>query len=283
MTLALPQDITLPLFAYGSFQPGELCHRRLKPFLALPPTADRVLGTLLVRDGLPLATLESGPYPIEGSVLHFRPDSQRQAYEDIASFEPSELYRWENTITSDRNVKVNILVVRRPSKGHAEQFEGGRWSHRDDPVFREGLRVVAESVREFAQAPFESSPPKTFDWPRFFRLQMAYLLLWAAIERYTAFAFGPALEPMDRVKRLGALEQFQAAVRAHVSRTDVVTDSRNLDSYRLDPQSPAAAALYYYQIRNNLSHRGKGAWNDGELVRKALRELLQIVGSILGV
>ncbi len=88
---------------------------------------------------------------------------------------------------------------------------------------------------------------------------------------------------MDRVKRLGSLDQFQVAVRTRVSRTDVVTDSRNLDQYRLDSQSPVAAAQYYYQIRNNLNHRGKGAWNDGELVRKALRELLQVFRDVLSV
>jgi hypothetical protein len=112
---------------------------------------------------------------------------------------------------------------------------------------------------------------------------MAYLLLWAAIERYTGFAFGPRLEPIARVERLAALASFQAAVRSRVSRRSVVTDSRTLKSYRLDPESPADAALYYYQVHSNLSHRGKGAWNDGGLVRESLRELLDVFKEVLGV
>jgi len=263
--------------------PGEPCHQWIQSSLTSPPTPDCVRGTLFVRDGLPLVVLDPLHDSIEGSVHYFKPESQQQTYEQIATFEPRTLYRWQRTFTSNHGIEVNILVARSLDKGHPEPFEGNRWSHRYDPVFGEGLRVVAENVHEFGRESFQSAPPERFDWPRFFRLQMTYLLLWAAIERYTTLAFGPDLSPMDRVKRLGASELFQTEVRAHVKRTSVVTDSRNLDPYRLDPASPADAALYYYQIRNNLSHRGKGTWNDAELVRKALQELLEIFKGILGV
>ncbi len=283
MSLSSPQNLDLPYFAYGLFQAGELCHPRVEPFLSVAPVSDRIHGSLLVRDGLPLVSLHAGNGHVEGSVLHFRVETRRDAYEEVAAFEPSAHYRWTDTTTIVTGLRVNILVIRSPSKGHPEEFDGNRWSHRDDPVFRDGLRVVSEMAHEFGKLPFRSSPPDAFDWPRFFRLQMAYLLLWAAIERYTVLAFGPRLEPMARVEKLGALERFQAAVRSKVTRQSVVTDSRTLNSYRLDRDAPAEAALYYYQVRSNLSHRGKSAWNDGELVRESLRELLSVFKDILGV
>jgi hypothetical protein len=279
--MALPSNPEIPFFTYGLFQPGEPSHRLLQSLLASPATTDRVSGNLFVRDGLPLAVLEPHQHEIQGSVLYFSPASRLNAYELISNFEPASLYRWETTVTLENQIDVNILVARRPCRGHMEPFEGDRWSYREDPVFRHGLRVVADSLLDFGSEPFKSAPPDFFDWPRFFRLQMAYMLLWAVIERYTAFTFGPDLEPMERVRRLGELEKFQLAVSNRVSRKATVTDSRNLDAYQLDSESPKTAAKYYYQIRNNLSHRGKGAWHDGELVRNALRELLQIFEDVL--
>jgi hypothetical protein len=44
---------------------------------------------------------------------------------------------------------------------------------------------------------------------------------------------------------------------------------------------PEKAKDYYYAIRSNLSHRGKGAWSDAETVRKSLNELLQVITAVL--
>ena len=115
MALPLPQKLDLPLFAYGLFQPGELCHRRVEPLLASPPTCDHVSGILFVRDGLPFVSLAPQHAGIAGSVLHFRPESQRPAYEDIATFEPERLYRWDRIVTLD-HIEVNILVARMPAR-----------------------------------------------------------------------------------------------------------------------------------------------------------------------
>jgi gamma-glutamylcyclotransferase (GGCT)/AIG2-like uncharacterized protein YtfP len=159
MSLSPPPNLDLPYFAYGLFQAGELCHPRIEPFLSVPLTSDRVRGSLLVRDGLPLVSLHNGNDSVEGSVLRFRVERRREAYEEVADFEPSAHYRWGDTITLATGLRVNILVVRSPSKGHPEQFEGSRWSHRDDPVFRDGLRVVSEMAHDLGKEPFPIVAP----------------------------------------------------------------------------------------------------------------------------
>jgi len=53
------------------------------------------------------------------------------------------------------------------------------------------------------------------------------------------------------------------------------------EALRLDPTDPTESIKYYYQVRCNLSHRGKAAYNDGETVRKSLRELQCIFKDIL--
>ena len=80
---------------------------------------------------------------------------------------------------------------------------------------------------------------------------------------------------MERVRQLGADDLFRTCFGAVVTRTHRLFDARDPDSHEnLNPEDAAGSAKYYYQVRNNLSHRGKGAWRDGEIVRRALLELL---------
>jgi hypothetical protein len=143
------------------------------------------------------------------------------------------------------------------------------------------LEVKAVADKEGLKE-FESAPPDSFDWPRLFRLQMAYLLLWSAIERYTALCFGPDLKPLDRVKLLGEQPLFKESLAQVLQREDKVVDSRDSKhSFRLSAANPLSSCKYFYQVRCNLGHRGKGAWSDGEKVRLALNELLRIFELIL--
>ncbi len=153
-----------------------------------------------------------------------------------------------------------------------------------DPVLATGLSVVKEVSDRDAREEFASAPPDKFDWPRLFRLQMAYLFLWTTIERYAALRYGPALEPMQKVNKFGEDATFGRALKRVVTRTGRIYDSRNPKNHAsLDPERPVNSARYYYYVRSNLSHRGKGAWNDGEIVRRSLLELQEIVRHVLEV
>src|SRR5688572_3668998 len=119
-------------------------------------------------------------------------------------------------------------------------------------------------------------------WPKFFRAQMAYLLLWSILERLSALCFGPGLEPMERVHRLHELQGIPEAILDHVKRIDKVSDSRNPDTiYRLDCSNPKKCFDYYYQVRSNLSHRGKGVITEFHKVHESLKELLAITQQYL--
>lgn len=276
-----PMRIDQPYFAYGLFKEGELAFGRLRAFLSEPPRSASVSGRLWLRDGLPLLERGSGTQ-VSGSLLRFDRGRVAEAYATICEVEPRKHYRWEEVELMPSRRPANVLVGRSPRKG-AVDAETGAWSSRDDPVFNWGLETVASYLRSDGDHPFRSAPPDDFDWPRFFRLQAAYLLLWSAVERFSALRFGPSLDPGERVDRLGGDHLFQEAVRRTVDRTARVVDSRDpRRAARLDPQEPGKAIEYYYRVRSNLSHRGKGAWKDGEIVRESLRELLQIFRQVLG-
>lgn len=110
---------------------------------------------------------------------------------------------------------------------------------------------------------------------------MAYLLLWSSIERYCSFVFGPSLDPGEKIKGLDSDQPFCDALKT-VSREDKVYDTRDPKVlYKLNSENPSHSRKYYYQIRNNLSHRGKGAWKDGEKVRLSLIELYKVFLDVL--
>lgn len=280
--LPLPDDLGLPFFTYGAFKPGELAFSQVARFLDRPPELAKALGSLTVRDGLPLLD-DQGDRPIHGFLLFFGPTERAAAYQTICRFEPRAHYRWTAAALASPPVRANLLVGKKLDRGRPQDLEDDTWSFRLDPVFAHGLGLVEATATQYGQAPFESTPPEDFDWERFFRLQMAYLLLWSAIERYAAFAYGPTLEPQEKVNALGTDPRFLAALRRHPpSSPREVADSRDpRERSRFDLSHPEGAAEYFYQVRSNLSHRGKGAWSDGDIVRDSLVTLLAVFKHML--
>ena len=277
----IPEDTTLPFFAYGLFKPGQPLHRHLEPFLEGLPVPGKVRGSLLVRDGLPLLKDDSTG-AVDGYVIRFRLGRGDDGYAAIGSREPRKQYRWKRLeLTDPPGLRANTLAGYHPGKGSVDN-EGPVWQSGDDSVLRDGLGLIRRIADEHGSRPFRSAPPESFEWDRLFRLQMAYLFLWTVIERYAALAYGPGLEPGKKVKALGEDPLFREILSATTSRSHRLFSSQNPDdSASLDTGNPQTSAKYYYQIRNNLTHRGKGAWKDAEIVRQSLRELLTIIEGIV--
>ena len=55
----------------------------------------------------------------------------------------------------------------------------------------------------------------------------------------------------------------------------------SLKNYTLNSEKPYDSIHYYYTIRCNVAHRGKALYNDDELIRQSLKELLGIFKDIL--
>jgi hypothetical protein len=164
-----------------------------------------------------------------------------------------------------------------------------RWSHSHDPVFGPGMQLIREGIESFGKSEFHPAPPDDFDWPRFFKVQMLYLLLWSAIERFCSLAYGPALNPHKRIMKMANDPKFAEALAHEIDLAQegainrFVVDSRDPeDRSRLSADNPKSACEYYYQVRSNLCHRGKGAFKDGETVRRSLCELFTIFSRMLG-
>jgi gamma-glutamylcyclotransferase (GGCT)/AIG2-like uncharacterized protein YtfP len=272
----LPERLAWPLFVYGAFKPGLPAFEALRAFVETSQR-DSVSGTLLVRDGLPLLR-KSDFGSVEGYLLRWKPGEERAAYAAVCAFEPRKHYEWSE-VTLATGTQANALVIRFPNKGNPQYIDSSSWSLTDDPAFGPGLDIVRRVLGEVDRV---SGDTFDFDWQRFFRSQMAYLLLWSILERLSALCFGPAHDPTQRIRKLHELPGMKDLVRQNVQRTDKVSDSRNPDTtYKLDGTNAKKCFDYYYQVRSNLSHRGKGVFNEFDKVHGSLKELLAITQQYL--
>jgi hypothetical protein len=117
----------------------------------------------------------------------------------------------------------------------------------------------------------------------FFRYQMAYLLLWTAIERYCTLRWGFGADPVQRVKMLAREPVFAAALKRHIRqpRTVYRADKPTASPEKLDMENPLASLRFYYQVRSNIAHRGKSIHDERELVRTTLEQLTVIFREVL--
>jgi gamma-glutamylcyclotransferase (GGCT)/AIG2-like uncharacterized protein YtfP len=273
-----PTNSSLPFFVYGALKPGMPAFEQLRPLVEPTFQRDQVGGQLYVRDGLPLLK-SSGGSSVQGFLLRWLPGKEADGYDVVCKFEARNHYKWSE-VTLESGTRANTLVICSPAKGNPQLIDSSSWSLSDDPAFGPGLIAVQRVLEEVDRMPSDS-----FDsnWPRFFRSQMAYLLLWSILERLSALCFGPGQDPMRRIKRLHELPGMEDLVRLNVQRTDKVSDSRDPDTtYKLYGANAKKCFYYYYQVRSNLSLRGKGVFNEFDKVHNSLKELLAITQQYIG-
>lgn len=147
----------------------------------------------------------------------------------------------------------------------------GRWS---DPLLTVALDVAQETLASSKQFEWDLKP--------LFRLQMAYLLLWSSIERYVSLRYHLGDKVAEKVGQLANEPTFAAALKRYVTQgREVYRADRPQKKEILDPASPHKSLDYYYQVRCNITHRGKGVVGDYQILQSSLQELLAIFRDML--
>lgn len=265
----LPKDVTRPFFAYGLFKPGQLAYFQIRDLATSTPAA--AVGRLCIRDGVPFLAQNVRGYRVRGALVSFAPADAEEGYGRIAAMEPKHLYSWA-TIAVDDGMIANALLGRSPDQGHPLDWPD--WNGWRDPLFVEALELVEQRA---------ASAHRQRDYKALFNRQMAYMLLWSAIERYLSLRYSLGVDVNQKIQRLADEPGFKAALLQYVSGSREVrraTDPREKE--KLDPTDPEGSALYYYRVRSNVTHRGKtAAETDGEILQAALDELLPIFRAVL--
>jgi len=120
-----------------------------------------------------------------------------------------------------------------------------------------------------------------------FKLQMAYLLLWSAIERYASLRYCLGGDVWQKIKQIAKEDIFKELLHKNLD----MNEERKLRVQRADHprkhadlnlEEPMKSLQYYYAVRSNISHRGKGnIYPDHKIVGESLNELLKIFRGLL--
>ena len=270
-----PPRLDLPMFDYGLLKPGQPAHDLVADIVVRTEAATLPAGGLRVRDGLPLLDPE-GAVGVQGTLLTFTTGKEKRAYTTVCEVAPRQHYRWDMTEmrVEGRPGRVNVLRGRHPDRGSSEEWFSS-WSAGDDPLLRFGLVNVRRAALEHAATPFPTvggGDPAM--WNRFYALQATYLLLWSAVERFTALAYGPAQPALERTWRLGDDPGFrQCVVAAGVGPSAKTADSRDPTRARRIREDGSGAMFSWDAARHLVAHPGRTAFVDGILLRRSLIDL----------
>ena len=243
------------------------CGFQSKLLLDNAPLGFQQLGCVLhihIDDGLPFVQA-AGYGAIDVDVVWLTD----AGYETVRAFEPVKLYKWAlcEVEVDGLPVSANVLVPAQRLSSHAEHLTG-RWVSAQDPLLLTGLVAVRElAVETVAAHPASASHSVVQDaafWVAYMRTEAAYLLLWSVLERYATLRYGPALDPERKIALLGADQVFRhcAVAAAGVTVGRKVKDTRGAKGPGATKADGSNAGKYFRQIRNNIAHRGKAAYNE---------------------
>ncbi len=276
----LPKNVTLPFFAYGLFKPGQLGIFRLEDCLERIESNIELNAKLWERDGIPILELK-GNKSVEGALLFFKSGKEADAYKKIADIEPKKTYRWDTVAVNGE--MANVLVGISPRKGSGEI---SHWDGREDPFFKDALEFIEENASKLpghleVTASLRHDDP--WDFKPLFMAQALYGLLWTVIERYTGLRYHLGKDVIRKIENLDHELSFGNALKA----LDPSRDENTVHS-TCDPKKPISfdrncatkCRKYFYQVRSNSVHRGKGVPRDYERIKECIEDLLFVFGEV---
>lgn len=272
-TLEIPKDTTLPFFAYGIYKPGQLSYSKIKNCVKTQYKCE-INYKMLMRDGMPLVIPAGRDHDARtrGHLIYFYELCSESDYEIISKNMHKKMYKWK-VIKVGEN-RANVLIGVNPDMG-CSKIDGniGNYKGQYDPYFKEAIGVIKNELND------EKNKHSNYD--NFFKLQMTYLLLWTAIERYASLKYNCSTIGQNW-EMLSNEDAFHKSLKKHVKSERKVYSAKDLREFTLDSNKPRYCLNYYYTIRCNATHRGKSAPNeDYEILKQSLEELLLIFEDII--
>lgn len=262
----------LPFFAYGILKPGEIAYSNIKCCIA-DKDEDDIPYSMKQRDGVPILLPKESENGKKTHGYKYYFYDNKKAYKIINQTISNKLYEWGIiTIGTD---DFNVLFGKCPNLGsdaieedsYMENYKGEH-----DLLFDNGLKLIRNNLKS----------ENFYHEYGFLKLQMNYMLLWSAIDRYCKLKYNKESEHDNRME-LANENSFIAALKIYASgkkyRT-IYTDK--LDPRSFDINKPDWCMNYYYTLRCNIVHRGKtSTTRDNPLLEQATEDLLNIFEYIL--
>ena len=263
--------LDLPFFAYGIFKPGQIAYSKIRD-LDFEMKEASINYLMKQRDGVPILLQKGNErYNTKGCLYDF--SDGEKAYKIICQTMSPALYKW-GTIDVEGK-KANVLFGLNPNSGSVyiedacdrECFDGS-----NDPIFKEGIKLIKDNLKSEDFCMEEG----------FFKLQMNYMLLWSAIDRYCKLKYNMGSEHENRLE-LAKEANFISALRKidETGKYRPIFSTDDLMRRSFDVSNPKYCINYYYTLRCNIVHRGKTSIRDVHLLKKATDDLLEIFEYIL--
>ena len=149
------------------------------------------------------------------------------------------------------------------------------YNGKNDPFFNETMKLI-EEFKETGSG---------VNVRYLLELQMHYLLLWAAIERYCDLKYGKE-KISENLKEFAEKEEavINSIENLNLNRykSTTVFSAKDLRNYKLDSKKPVDSLRFFYTIRCNVVHRGKILmYDDDVLLRNSLEDLYEIFKNVL--
>ena len=159
------------------------------------------------------------------------------------------MYRWERTLVNDS--EANVLVGKRSLRGSSYLEHVNEWDGRSDPFFQQGIEEVEAILR--ANSKFDK------EFRSLLRLQMAYTLLWSAIERYAGLKYHLSKRVSEKVYQIAQEQCFVDNLKKYVQNKREVFSATDLSKYTLDPNDPQINSLLFPS-----SFKCNSLWKSGD-------------------
>ena len=270
--------LNLPFFAYDVFKPGEIAYSRIKEFIDKDRSIMdyRVEYPLDIINGVPFLFKTKGNYyHTLGSLFYFNnEDDALSAYEIISQTKSFKLYGWRTI--NDGYVKMNVLTGRNDIIKVQYHENHGEYHGKKDPMIIDVIYTIWKNVRPLLES-------MRFSSDDFFNLQMNYIMLWSSIDRFMVLKYGKR-DQQENLICLANEKSFKEAVSLFSDKTNNSPNVLSNEDYRcfqLDKEKPLCCIRFYYTIRCNVVHTGKSQYEDYELLRYSVLELLQIYMYVL--
>ena len=263
----MPKDTSIPFFSYGIFRVGGISFIGVKEHIKDVLKNKRAVGKLLVRDGIPIIDTQEKNSFVSGDIFYFKEEECEEAYKKIIELEPEKYYTWEQQKID--GVEVNLLSGVKAKKGSVVA-ENSLWdSWNDDPLFNTAFEIIEEDL--------VSIKFKSIDGKKFLKLQMLYLLLWTSIERYLGLRYSfRGADISSKIRSLASNKNFIEILERRTANSNYrkIYSTDKVEKALTFYSNNAQKSLdYYYRVRCNITHRGKAALEDSDLVEKCLVDL----------
>ena len=252
----LPQNVHQPFFAYGTLKSSELAHRQIESFVTSCSTACLEGYELLVADGIPRAFPSQGSVVI-GELIELDP----AGYEKIARYEQTPgRYVW--TEAEVNGAMANLVVYSSQIETRHDKVE--RWEASDDTMLADGMVWALKKLVQIRRFTSSRQTHRLVDEESkaaFVELQSVYSILWSVFERLTLFCEGPLLQNEKMGQRIGKIAGIDAWKSAYEQAGgDRALSVRSSSDPFARPKRPGSFGFEaWYQLRNNVIHRGKSA------------------------